>query len=201
MKSWPQVKGFSSYLSPQSMFVKVVPITDKKWALKACLNIREISFWKQQKTEKLKSWDKISTDLSLVNQCNMSFQVTLNRKVEVAFFLHEQMQFVFSWFSFEDSCSTKWHIWTASFLHEQMQHEFSWYSLKASVVTNVTFEWLFSFMNWWNMIFNVTLLRTSVMSHLNFTFMNWRNMRFQVALLRTSVVTNVTFEWLFSSMN
>ena len=56
-------QGFPSYLSPQSMFVKVVPITDKKCALKGCLNIHEISFWKQPEHKKLlmcKAFEKFS---------------------------------------------------------------------------------------------------------------------------------------------
>ena len=60
---------------------------------------------------------------------------------------HELIQYVDSSAAFETNCIYKCHIWMASFLHELMQH-IHITLLRTAVVTNVTFERLFPFMNW-----------------------------------------------------
>ena len=70
--------------------------------------------------------------------------------------------------------------------------------LTRSVVTNFTFQWLISFNEPMQHVY-FTLFRTRVVKYLTFEwliyFMNRWNMLFQITLLRKSGVTNFTFEW------
>ena len=119
------------------------------------------------------------------------------------FFLHEQMQHVYSCDPFEKSCSHKCHISMGFFFMNRCNMSFHVPLLRTSEITNVTFEWLFSSKNRCNMFIHVTLLRTAVVTNVTFNwlffFMNRCIISFYVTLLRIFVITNVTFEWLFPS--
>ena len=71
--------------------------------------------------------------------------------------------------------------------------------LRTSVITDVTFESHFSFMNWCKMSIHVPLLRTSVVTNVTFewlpSLMDRFNMFDHATLFRIAAVTNVTFEW------
>ena len=88
--------------------------------------------------------------------------------LQMSYFLHELLQHVYSKYPFRKNCSHKFHIWKACFLHELMQYVFSSYPFRRSVVTNFTFVWFISFMNWCNMLIQFTLSRKTVVT--NFTF-------------------------------
>ena len=70
------------------------------------------------------------------------------------------------------------------------------------VLTDITFERLFFFMNRCNMSIHARFLRTGVVTDVAFewflSFMNTCKMWFHVTFCRTPVVANVTFEWLLS---
>ena len=73
----------------------------------------------------------------------------------------------FSSHTFDKICSHKIHIWTAHFLYGPMQHNDLHNLYQRSVVTYLTFEWLISIMNSWNMPywFLVNILIKSILSH------------------------------------
>ena len=54
------------------------------------------------------------------------------------------------------------------FLHALVQHVASFFHLRTAVITDVTFEWLFPFMEWCNMSIHVPLVRTVIV--IKFTF-------------------------------
>ena len=62
-------------------------------------------------------------------------------------FFHELILYVSSNILFEKSKQNNHYIWVASFFHELIYYEIV---CGETCITIVTFEWLLSFMNWFN---------------------------------------------------
>ena len=81
---------------------------------------------------------------------NNFFEKSCSHKfhIRMVSFFHERMQHVVSFDFLKNSCNHKRHIWIPYFLHELIEHVVSNDIFRTAIVTNVSFEWLISVINW-----------------------------------------------------
>ena len=105
----------------------------------------------------------------------------------------------------ENICDPKCHILIPFFLYAPMLHDIQGTPCCIALTTNVTFEWLLSFMNWSSVQYHVANCCEISMANSTFeflsSFLHWCDMYFQGALFGIAFDTYLTFKGLFSSWN